>query len=176
LRGNCAERAYAGAVDPELERSLPRCPAILFLCSGNAVRSAFCEVYARHLGCARPVLSAATIYRNERMLLETRRALETRGVAPSETVRFRPRHVEDLLPGLDPGTVVLGMTRVHLEAISARADLCRQARLLPAVCGEPGEVLDPVMDGADFASTFERLARYVRALTSALDQAQADRT
>jgi hypothetical protein len=62
------------------------------------------------------------------------------------------------------------MTASHLEAIAPRADLRERAFLLPTVCAEPGGVPDPVLDGADFAATFERLERYVRALTSALQR------
>jgi len=157
-------------MDPALERSLQHSSAVLFLCTGNAVRSAFCELYARHLGCRRPVSSAATVYRNVRLMSETRRALEARGVAAAEIARFRPRHVDVVLAGLDPGTLVLGMTGAHLEAIAARADLRERARLLPAVCAERGGVPDPVLDGADFGATFERLERYVRALTAVLER------
>lgn len=157
-------------MDPVLQRSLEDSCAILFLCTGNAVRSAFCDLYARHLGCRLPVRSAATVYRNVRMMSETRRALELRGVAPADIACFRPRHVEDLLPSCDARTVVLGMTHVHLEALAPRRDLRARAWLLPELCAESGEVPDPVLDGADFAATFERLERYVRALTAALQR------
>ena len=44
---------------------------MLFVCSGNMVRSAFAELYARHLGIPITVHSAATTFRNDSIFPET---------------------------------------------------------------------------------------------------------
>src|SRR5687768_4936074 len=132
------------------------------------VRSAFAELYARHLGSPLPVASAATRYRNDHLMAETACALESRGV-PREWARsFRPRHVADILDDLDPATLVLGMARMHLDALARRAELRRRAFLLALVRGEAREIEDPVLDGADFERTFARVAGCVETLVERL--------
>lgn len=128
------------------------------------VRSTFAELYARHLGCPLPVASAATRFRNRGMYPETRAALRRRGVSPSELAAFRSRHLEEC-PGPFAGrTLVLGMRPEHLTA--ARAAGAPEARLflLGAVFEPCEELADPVLEGADFERTFERLAQAVERL------------
>jgi protein-tyrosine-phosphatase len=153
---------------PELESSLAEARGVLFLCSGNMVRSAFAELYARHLSCPLPVASAATLFRNDHLLPETARALLTRGVALAWARAFRPRHVDDLLPELDERTLVLVMARMHLAPLARRPALLRNAYLLSSVLGEGSEIDDPVMEGADFELTFQRVAHCVEVLVQRL--------
>jgi protein-tyrosine-phosphatase len=155
----------------DLDRALAEASAVLFLCTGNMVRSAFADLYARHLGCPLPVTSAATVYRNDHLLAETARALAERGV-PADWIRsFRPRHVDDLLSSLPERTLILAMADMHLEALAGHPALRRRAFLLASLSGEPGAIADPVLDGADFAATFERVARGVEALIARLPRA-----
>jgi protein-tyrosine-phosphatase len=158
----------------ELERALAGAPGVLFLCTGNMVRSAFAELYARHLGCPLPVASAATHFRNDHILAETARALEARGVPAAWTRAFRPRHLSDLVDGLDPDTLVLGMARMHLEPLARRPARMRCAFLLASLVGETVEIEDPVLDSADFELTFARLARCVETLVERLARARSD--
>lgn len=160
--------ARAGAVKDGFEQALAGASGVLFLCSGNMVRSAFAELYARHLACPRPVSSAATVFRNDHLLAETARALEARGVPSAWTRAFRPRHLSDVVDELDPHTLVLGMARMHLAALDHRPALRRRAFLVPRLVGETGEIADPVLEGADFELTFERIAGCVEALVQRL--------
>jgi len=150
------------------EQALTGASSVLFLCSGNMVRSAFAELYARHLGCPRPVRSAATVFRNDHILAETARALAARGVPGEWTSAFRPRHLSDLQDELDPRTLVLGMARMHLDALERRPALRQRAFLLPRLVGETDEIADPVLDGADFELTFQRIAACVETLVERL--------
>ncbi len=145
-----------------------RASTIVFVCSGNMVRSAFAEVYARHLGCPVPVRSGATTYRNDRIFPETVRALLERGVDRSDVEAFRPTHLDDLLPALDAGAIFLGMTRDHLEELGSHSQLSGPVHLLTEVLGGGGEISDPVLEGADFEETFARVARCVEDLVAAL--------
>src|SRR5262245_10050158 len=72
-----SERAQAPAtiaamapLDPRLSGLLARAPEIVFVCSGNVVRSAFAHLYAVHLGLPRRVRSLATRYRNPVLFAE----------------------------------------------------------------------------------------------------------
>ncbi len=157
-------------VDPALRAALREATGVLFLCSGNMVRSAFADLYARHLGCALPVASAATHFRNGHLLRETAHALRERGVAPQAIAAFRPRHIADVIGDLDRRTVALGMSRFHLDALGERAELRERAFLLPRVLGRDEEIPDPVLEGADYGRTFELLTRCIEALVALLSE------
>lgn len=159
-----------GDLHGDLHCDLHRARRLRFLCSGNVVRSAFAELLARHLGCPLPVDSAATRYRNAALFPETRAALLARGIDPEP---FRPRHQDTLpdTPAERTGLLLLGMTRGHLE--DARAHAAPPAlggHLLGLLDpeGGPPEIPDPVLDGADFDRTYERIERCVRSLLALL--------
>ncbi len=155
-------------MDRELDQSMRKASGVLFLCSGNMVRSAFAELFAAHRGCPLPVRSAATIYRNGRILRETAEALRARGVARESIARFRPTHLSDVIGTLGPDVVAFGMSRQHLAALEPRAAWRGRAHLLARVLGRDEEIPDPVLEGADFERTFETLERCVDVLVASL--------
>lgn len=140
--------------------------ALVFACSGNVVRSAFAELWARHRGLALSVRSVATTFRNPALFPQTRAALLARGVAPNLLAGFRPTHVDDLEEPWRarlsrPDTLVLAMTPVHVEDLAARGI---RARLLEELRGGERAIEDPVLEGASFERTFERVEACVEAL------------
>lgn len=147
-----------------LEHSPPS--GLLFLCSGNMIRSAFAELYARHVGIPLAVRSAGTTYRNPRLHEETRQALLVRGVPAKQVDEFRPRLLAELEP--PPGTdeIVLGMTHEHLDAARS-AGVPGPVLLLTEASGGHGEIPDPYFEG-NFDGAFERLALCVQALADRL--------
>lgn len=160
---------------PELREALAEAAAVRFLCSGNVVRSAFAEVYARHIGCPLPVDSAATLFRNPAMFEPTREALLARGVPEQAIAGFFPRHVDDLDFERFPSRrsvpverqLVLGMQRHHLEAWRQVRPDAPVAWLLGDLIGV-GEIEDPVLDGADWDRTYAMLVRCVEVLVEEL--------
>ncbi|MCB9914037.1 MAG: hypothetical protein H6828_02675 [Planctomycetes bacterium] len=139
---------------------------LLFVCSGNMVRSAFAELYARHLGLAAPVRSAATTYANPSLHPRTRAALLARGVAPEQFAGFRPTRLAALDPPPGAGELVLGMTREHLADARAQG-APGPGLLLTEAAGLAGEIGDPYFDGG-WDEVFATLARCVEALQRAL--------
>ncbi len=145
-----------------LEQTLVGVNELVFVCSGNMVRSAFAELYARHRGIAIPVSSLATTYRNDGLFPETRAALLARGVSEVAIDAFQPTHVDDCKRSFGPGELALVMTQQHRLVLSKRFP---RAELLNCVLGSEDGILDPVLEGASFEATFRRIAACVDVLT-----------
>ncbi len=111
------------------------------------IRSAFAHLYARHLECPLPVRSAGTIYENTSIHPETAANLVGRGVNSGWTLAFQPTHVSQLLPQLDPSTVIFGMKHEHLLALPATSALTRQSFLLTNIIDREEELADPMFEG-----------------------------
>ena len=152
-----------------LQPLLSRAREVVFLCSGNMVRSAFADLYARHLGISVAVRSLATVYRNSAIFPVTAAALRKRGVSEAWIRGFRPTHVDDVLHQLDAeSSVLFGMRRHHIEPRAARPALADRAFLLMEILGLDEEIADPVEEGADFERTFELVGRCVEELVARL--------
>lgn len=128
-----------------LDETLRDARRVLFLCTGNMVRSTFADLYARHLRCPLPVRSAATDCRNDRLPSATARALEARGVPATWSRDFRPAHLSDLLDELDEldeRVPVFVMTKKHLESLGTRPQLLSRSFLLANLVGLPVDIRD----------------------------------
>ena len=156
-------------MDPELRHTLDDAQRIVFVCSGNMVRSAFADLYARHIGFPREVASIATTYRNDGLYPETFHALRERGLADGVLRAFRPTHVDDAGHLFDADTVLLAMTHRHLDALRHSPAAGCPAFLLSRVLGREDEIADPVLEGADFGRTFHTVERCVDALARELE-------
>jgi len=143
-------------------RTLRDATGVLFLCSGNMIRSAYAELYARHVGCPLPVASAGTRYDNDSIYVETARALRSRGVSATWIDGFRPTTLWSVEDTIDPSTLIFGMTRDHLTALG-RPELVERAFLLPVLIGREGEIADPLFEG-NYASAFATIEACVDAL------------
>lgn len=147
-----------------LTEALARAQRLRFLCSGNVVRSAFAELYARHRALPLPVDSAATRFHNPEMFSETRAALRAAGIARLELERFLPRHIDELEDDIGDGLVVFGMTREHLARWRSRFPRHTGAFLLLEIQGRREELLDPVLDGVSFSATFAEIQSCIHVL------------
>ena len=164
-----------GTVVPMLDQvreALRSASSVRFLCTGNMVRSAFAELYARHLGCPLPVDSGATVYRNDGLFPQTQRALRGRGVGEDLLAAFRSRHIEDVPLDRESGRVVFGMVEEHLLEYRLRFGAGQPAFLLAQLIGTAEPIADPVLDGAPFDAVFDTVARCVEALVATLIEAQ----
>lgn len=147
-------------MNPSAQRE-PR--GLLFLCSGNVLRSAFCELYAKHRGLPFRIHSAGTQYRNRALFPESRAALQALGVAAPLLNQFRPRHIEDFEEPVEPNSLVFGMTHAHLARFTATFGDSHETRLMLSVLGREEEVADPYLTG-DYTETFEVLTECINAL------------
>jgi protein-tyrosine-phosphatase len=156
--------SYPPWVNDSLSSAVAQASKIRFLCSGNMVRSAFAELYARHLGITLPVDSAGTTYRNHGLYPDTRSALLGLGVTTQACDAFRSRHLDDLPPQEHGPHLVFGMTEDHLIHYRARFPAHDGLFLLGDLCDGGRPIADPVMDGLPFKVAFEAVARAVNKL------------
>ena len=159
-----------------LKDDLERCESVLFLCSGNMIRSAFAELWARHQGFQRPVRSAGTSFRNRTIHPRTGQALLARGVDAAWVDGFEPVLQGELAADLRvfDGALAIGMTSEHLEALAPWPALARRSYLLSAVDEGAREVADPYFGGG-WEGTFERIARCVESIGEVLDAGPGNR-
>ncbi len=152
----------------QLKAALADARSLWFLCSGNVVRSAFAEVYARKCGCPIPVHSAATRYQNDAIYPETVRELTARGIGRVAIERFVPVHLNDIVKDVRASDVVLGMTQAHVDACIGHIDTPRGLSERVFLMGDAHwvteEILDPVLEGADFSRTFDTIAKAVESV------------
>lgn len=152
-------------VKEQLKVALSEARSLWFLCSGNVVRSAFAEIYARHKGCSIPVRSAATRFRNEAIFDETVKELTARGIGRVAIERFETMHLDEVAREFHAEDVVLGMTQDHVQDVIGHIDTPRELEQRAFLLGDAfwtsEEIADPVLDGADFGRTFERIAKAI---------------
>lgn len=150
------------------DRAIANADGVVFLCSGNMVRSAFADLYAKHIGFPLPVLSGATTYRNDGIFPETARALLTRGVSAATIRAFVPTHLDELMPRLEQSEletpIFFAMRHHHRAAMRTWPDHFERTFLMDS----EREIADPVLEGADFDQTFAAVERCVDALERAL--------
>jgi protein-tyrosine-phosphatase len=124
------------------------------------IRSAFAELYARHLGTSLRLRSAGTCYPNSAIHPRAGHALEVLGVPPAWTSQFRPTLLAELEPR--EGEVLLGMTREHLAEARAQGFVGPAFLILGALSSEQ-EVPDPYFEGG-YEEAFDVLARATSAV------------
>ncbi len=147
----------------EVSRALDRASAVAFLCSGNIIRSAFAELYGRHLNGPYQLRSAATTYDSDWPYEPTRQALLKRGVSPKLIHDFKPTPLGKLLPQLDDRAVLFGMKHEHIECLPPVPNLRRRSFLLSELLGRNEEIADPMFEGG-FEPVIKSIAHAVEAL------------
>ena len=153
---------------PPWQADLASSERVLFVCSGNMIRSAYAELWARHRGCPRPVLSVGTTYFNDALHPRTAAALLERGVDEAWVRSFRPTHLSRLGASELAGACAFGMTEEHLRDLAVHPERPASAHLLSALDGGPRELADPLFHG-DWRAAFARIEHCVDELLGALE-------
>ncbi len=125
---------------------------ILFLCSGNIIRSAYAELVFDKMiseeACLRKrirVRSGALKYYNRQIFSEIIPFIIQEGVDQSRITNFRPRHIKEYPELLTEANLILVMTRNQLNLLPSKYR--NTAYLLyQFVFNEPLEIPDPFFD------------------------------
>ncbi len=131
---------------------------VVFVCSGNIIRSAFCELYAKHRGLAKEVISIGTTYHNRTIHPKSREKLLELGVPAYEIEEFRPTHISE--HSHRESMVYLVMTTSHIEDLVSNGIPEEHIHLLSEVGGDGTEIEDPYFTG-EYERVFRALRSYV---------------
>ncbi|MHA1145499.1 MAG: arsenate reductase/protein-tyrosine-phosphatase family protein [Candidatus Helarchaeota archaeon] len=98
---------------------------VLFVCSGNILRSAFAELYFekiladKHGKTNLVIESGALTYMNDRIAYETKKFLLKEGVSKERIKQFRSRHVDNHPDLFNRADIIFGMTNGHLSDLKS---------------------------------------------------------
>ena len=130
-----------------LKVKLKECDLILFLCSGNIIRSAFAGLYARHIRIEINVLSGGTTYFNSRITREAEEELISLGVENENILKFSPTHISNLDLSDFEKIIVFGMKKSHLKDFDLVPEKVIGKYLLSEIQGTKEEIADPYFEG-----------------------------
>ena len=120
---------------------------VLFICSGNIMRSPFAEYRARQLldneRKSITFKSGGVIYRNTRLSSETHQYLVGFGLQSKDLTSFRPMYINDFLEIFEEVDLILVMEENHLNYLE---NYIEKSFLLTEFVGETGDVLDPYFE------------------------------
>lgn len=143
-----------------LKNNLKESDLILFLCSGNIIRSAFADLYSKHIRIEKNILSAGTTYFNSRITIEAKTELISLGVDTDLISKFSPTHISNLELTAYSKIVVFGMKRAHLVDFDLTPDKVIGKYLLSEIQGTKEEIADPYFEGG-YSSVFNQIKNYV---------------
>ncbi|NVM04582.1 MAG: hypothetical protein HWN67_19825 [Candidatus Helarchaeota archaeon] len=101
---------------------------VLFVCSGNIIRSAYSEILFEKMlndkyGKTNIVSeSGALVYKNDSIHYKTKRALLEKGIPKERIKRHKPRHVDYYREMFDNADIIFVYSKDHLEDAKEFAD------------------------------------------------------
>lgn len=149
---------------------------ILFLCSGNIVRSPAAEMLLeleleKRFGKTRiKLISGATTYFNERLLDITKDYLIKEGVPPERIFKFFPRNVKKYPELLEEADIIIGMTGTHVRLIPKKYR-AKAFILSKLATGKKYNIPDPWGDALDtYLEIFAIVKDYIKQLVDNLEK------
>lgn len=144
----------------KLEKALQECDTIVFLCSGNLIRSAFADIYSKHINIPKTLKSAGTDYYNAKISNKVIKVLESMGVDNNLIENFKPTNQSELV--LDPNqmVVVFGMKNQHIAKCNIAKEQVLGSYLLSEISGTKIEIADPYFEGG-FDDVIQLIKKYV---------------
>ncbi len=142
--------------------------SIVFVCSGNIIRSAFCELLLKHKVNTADVSSLGLFYKNSIIHPKTREALLERGVPHVLIDNFKPTFADDIV--LDPDNLYFCMTMKHKSDLLCRGIPESNIRLVSSVLNQHVDVEDPYFIG-NYDQVFSYLKKCIEKIVEEmLDQ------
>ena len=124
---------------------------ILFVCSGNIIRSAYSEILFEKMlqdkyGKTNIVSeSGALVYHNDSIHFKTKRALLDKGVSKDRVKSHNPRHIDYNRKMFENADVIFGYSEGHMEELREFAD--KSFLIWEFAFGERKEIADAFFTG-----------------------------
>lgn len=141
---------------------------IVYVCSGNIIRSAFAELYTRHLIGPKFTISVASLgtdYHNSQILDITRKNLINQGVDIQKINNFHPTHISDFKVDKIDEVIFFGMTRHHQSQLKRYFGKEIKSYLLPSILDENVEIEDPYFTN-NYDRVFHKIEKCVNQLVN----------
>ncbi len=142
---------------------------IVFVFSGNIIRSAFAELLAKSQINSINFSSFGTEYFNNNILYETRVALLSKGISQKRVDNFKPTHITQIKEYDLNTTLFFAMTNKHLKDINNFFGNKVKANLLLNLIDEDVEVEDPYFTG-NFEKVFTKIEECIYQLEKYLNE------
>ena len=126
---------------------------ILFICSGNIMRSAYAEMIFEKMlkdkfGDTKIISeSGAVIYVNDSIAYQTKKILLEQGVSKERIKQFHPRHINYYREAFDNADLILVMTHEHLHKLNAENLKDKTFMLTDFAFNEKRDIADPFFAG-----------------------------
>lgn len=143
---------------------------ILFVCSSNVCRSAFCDFVFKKMVAEDPDLSemidkidsAAVFNRSKSLFPKTARYLTQIGFDKEELDKFTPRFIRDHKDIFDAADIIIGMTKSHYRMLPAKYK-AKFKTLSEVAIGQYKAIPDPWLriSQARFNKDMQVLERYL---------------
>jgi len=149
-------------------RDIHQSNRIVFVCSGNIIRSAFAELYLKHVIKARfnlSISSLGTDYHNSQILKLTRSVLINKGVDPREIDKFRPTHISDFSVDKVDDFIFFSMTYHHQSQLESYLGRKIKSYLLSNLLEEDTEIEDPYFT-ENFDQVFDKIEECINQLVN----------
>lgn len=151
---------------------------ILFLCSGNIVRSPAAEMLlelelSKRFGTTRiKATSGATTYFNQRIMDFTKDFLLKEGISAERIYKFNPRNIKEYPELLEQADIIIGMSKTHIRLLPQQYR--DKAFILSELAtGEKFNIPDPWGDSAKaYAEVFAVVKNYITKLVDHLEEWQ----
>jgi protein-tyrosine phosphatase len=145
---------------------------ILFVCSGNIIRSVMSQflfkkrLNERNVNSEKFVVnSGAVLFRNSRLDEKTKKLLLEEGIDREKLETFRPTYLKSKKNKhyLDEANIIIGMTSSHIRLLPKKYR--NKAFTLPDMVGESIELSDPFgHDMAPYIESFTKIKPFIEKL------------
>lgn len=151
---------------------------VLFLCSGNIVRSPIAEMLLemeleKRFGKTRiKAISGATTYFNDRIMDITKDLLIKAGVPPKRLLQFYPRNIKQYPELLEQADIIIGMEGTHVRLLPKQYR-SKSFTISELAAGEKKDIPDPWGDDLSvYQEAFDAIKAYITKLVDRFEKWQ----
>jgi protein-tyrosine-phosphatase len=140
----------------KIEKLIKSADTLVFTCSGNIIRSAFCDLMANHISINKNIKSIGTKYFNSELYYQTATKARELNISEELISYFKPTHISDFKFEETSKPLFLCMTRDHVNDVLKVYNNPTNVRLITEVICKSTEISDPYFED-NYEEVFEIL-------------------